>query len=97
MNFRRTFSNSNRRWYCLTMRVLGPGQNLDQRKFVEVFQHAHDRQAADKLRDQPELDQVLGLHFVQNSCTLLGGDGFFLLGILTAAGSRATSCPSGAR
>src|SRR5229473_479075 len=44
-------------------RIFRARQNFDQRVFVQLLQHSHHRQAPDKLRDQAELDQVLGLCF----------------------------------
>ena len=41
------------------------GQNLDQRRLVQLVQNAHHRQAADKLRNQPVLDQILRLGLAQ--------------------------------
>ena len=52
------------------------GQDLDQRCFVELFQSRDDRQAADELGDQAELDQILGLDL----CEQLG-DVLFRLGL----------------
>src|SRR6202035_4842204 len=34
-----------------------------QRVFVQLLEHSHHRQAPDKLGDQAELDQILGLRF----------------------------------
>src|SRR6266853_673980 len=38
-------------------------QNFDKRVFVQLLEHSHHRQATDKLGDQAELDQILGLCF----------------------------------
>ena len=46
-------------------RVLRLGQDRDQRRLVELLQRRDHRQAADELRDQAELDQVLGLDVVE--------------------------------
>ena len=46
-------------------RVLGLGQDLDQRGLVELFERRDDRQAADEFRDQAELDQIFGLRVGQ--------------------------------
>src|SRR6185503_14731331 len=40
-------------------------QNSDQRRLVELLQGGNDRKAADELRNETELEQVLGLHLVQ--------------------------------
>src|SRR5580704_9110038 len=45
--------------------ILGTGQDFDQREFVKVFQHTHNRQASDEFRDQAKLDQVFRLDFAQ--------------------------------
>src|ERR1700716_1356507 len=44
-------------------RVLGARQNFHKRVFVQLLEHSHHRQAPDKLGDQAELDQILGLRF----------------------------------
>ena len=41
------------------------GEDLDQRSFVQFVEDADDRQAADKLRDEPELNQILRLGLAQ--------------------------------
>jgi len=45
----------------LTSAFFGFGQDLDQRRLVEVFQRRQDRQAADKLGNEAELQEILGL------------------------------------
>ena len=49
----------------LDERVLGLDQDLDQRRLVELVERRRDRQAADELGNQAELDQVLGLRVAQ--------------------------------
>ena len=49
----------------LGQRVLRLGQDRDQRDFVQLIERRDDRQAADELRDQTVLDQVLGLDVVE--------------------------------
>src|SRR3984893_542132 len=44
-------------------RVLRARQNFHQRVFVQLLEHSHHRQAADKLGDEAKLDQILGLRF----------------------------------
>ena len=61
-----TPSISNRRLILLDQRVLRLGQDLDQRALVEVVQRGDHRQAADELRDQAELQQILGLDLAQD-------------------------------
>ena len=46
-------------------RILRLGQDLDQRVFVQIVQHANHGQAADELGNQAELDQVLRLDLRQ--------------------------------
>src|SRR4051794_35498689 len=41
--------------------VLRLDQDLDQRRLVEIEERRDDRQAADELGDQAELEQILGL------------------------------------
>src|SRR5580704_1414396 len=52
-------------------RVPGLRQNLDERRLVKFVQRAHDRQPADELRNQPVLDQILGLHVLDEGARLL--------------------------
>src|SRR5882724_10063194 len=40
-------------------------QDADQRRLVELLEGGDDREPAHELGDQPELEQVLGLHLVQ--------------------------------
>lgn len=47
------------------------GQDSHQRVFVQAVQRNDHWQAADKLRDHPELDQVSGLHVLQQPVLLL--------------------------
>src|SRR5207248_9514804 len=53
--------------------VLGTGQDLDERAFVEVAEHADHRQATDKFRNQPKLNQILRLHGGKQLDIALGG------------------------
>src|SRR5450755_1745136 len=55
----------------LDQRVLGLDQNLDQGSVVELFQRRDDRQAADELGNQAELDQILGLGLAQEKAQVL--------------------------
>ena len=50
----------------LDQRILGLGQNLDQRLFVQILKRCHHGQAADEFRDQAEFQQILGLHLTQD-------------------------------
>ena len=43
----------------------GSVQDRDERVLVELFEGRHDGHAAHELGDQPELEQVLGLHFAR--------------------------------
>src|SRR5262245_14685498 len=45
--------------------VLGFGQDRDQRRFVQLIERRHDRQAADELGNQAVLDEVLGFDVVE--------------------------------
>src|ERR1700732_529045 len=49
----------------LDQRILGLDEDLDQRGIVELFQRRDDRQAADELWNQAELDQILRLGLAQ--------------------------------
>ncbi len=51
--------------YCFGQRVLGLGEDRDQRGFVQLVQRRDDRQAADELRNEAELDQIFRLHVVE--------------------------------
>src|SRR5919109_270365 len=63
--------------------VLGTSQDVNQRRLIQLFEHPDHRHAADELRDQAKLDQVLRLHvshqfgllLLNRSCHRLG---FFL-------------------
>ena len=48
----------------LDERVLGLGQDRDQRVLIKLLKRADDRQAADEFGDQAVVDQVLGLEIV---------------------------------
>ena len=50
----------------LDQRVLRLGQDLDQRRLVEVFQRRQNRQAADEFRDQAEFQQIFGLDLAED-------------------------------
>ena len=50
----------------LAQRVLGLGEDGHQGLLVELLQGDDDRQAADELRDQAELEQVLGLDLLKD-------------------------------
>src|SRR5207244_5081138 len=51
--------------------LLGLDQNLDQRRFVQLLERSDDRQTADELGNQPELDEVLGLRLAQQHADVL--------------------------
>src|SRR5262245_54386850 len=59
----------------LRQRVAGLGQDRDQGFLVELLERRDHRQAADELRDQAELDEVLGLDVLEEVGALrpLGG------------------------
>ena len=59
VNSSSTSSNSKNFWYCLTSAFLGSTRISDERLLVEVGHRADDRQAADELGDQAELEEVL--------------------------------------
>src|ERR1700704_517926 len=46
-------------------RVLGLGEDRDQRRFIELIERRHHRQTPHEFRDQAVLDQVLGLDVVE--------------------------------
>ena len=50
----------------LDQRVLRLGEDLDQRRLVEVLERRDHRQAADELGDQAELQQVLRLDLAEH-------------------------------
>src|SRR5215472_5931487 len=54
-------------------RVLRLGEDRDQRALVELIERRHDRQAADELRDQPVLDEILGLDVVEQVAAVRAG------------------------
>src|ERR1700722_19021885 len=51
------------------------GQDLDEGCFVELVEYAHDGETADKLRNQPVLDQVLRLGLAQQLGIAMRADG----------------------
>src|SRR6516165_7927498 len=53
--------------------VLRLGEDRDQRALVELIERRHDRQAADELRDQPVLDEILGLDVVEQVAPVRAG------------------------
>src|SRR2546423_13677398 len=53
--------------------VFGAREDLNQREFVQIFQHTHYRQAANKFRNQTELDQVFRLHLAEQFEVTLAG------------------------
>src|SRR6266853_269363 len=55
----------------LDQRILRLDQNLNQCRVVELFQRRDDRQAADELRNQTELDQILRLGLAQKPAQVL--------------------------
>src|SRR6185369_3002534 len=65
-------------------RVLRLAEDLDQRALVELTEGRHHRQAADELRDQAELDEVLGMHLREQFAGAL----VFLRGDLRAEAHR---------
>src|SRR5271165_4290757 len=66
--------------------ILRPREDLDQRKFVQIFQHADNRQPSDELRNQAELDQIFRLNLTQQFEVALARDGeIFLLRLLACA------------
>ena len=62
VNSSSTSSNSKNLRYCLTSAFFGSTRMRIERLLVEVGDRADDRQAADELGDEPELEQVLGQH-----------------------------------
>src|SRR3954465_6002969 len=50
--------------------VLRLRQDVDERVLVELVERRDDRQAADELRDQPEFEQILGLHLAEQIAEL---------------------------
>src|SRR5690606_28866575 len=57
----------------LRERVARLGQNLDERFLVELLERRDHGQAADELRYEPVLDQVLGLDVLEQRADLLAG------------------------
>ena len=47
-------------------RVLGLGQDLDQRFLAQIFEDGHHRHAADEFGNEAELDQIDGLDLFQH-------------------------------
>ena len=71
-------------------RVLRLAQDLDERALVELVERGHDRQTADELRDQAELDEVLGMNLREQ----LAGRLLFLRGDLRAEAHRRLRQPA---
>ena len=71
MNSSSTFSNSKNLPVLLDQRVLGLDEDAHERLAVEVRHRADDRQAADELGDEPELQQVLGQHLPEQLADVL--------------------------
>src|SRR5580693_769618 len=68
--------------------ILRPGENLNQRKFVQIFEHSHNGQPSDKFRNQSELDQIFRLNLAEQFEVALARDrDIFLFGFL--AGTEA--------
>ena len=58
------------------------GQDLNQGTLIQLIEHAHDWETADKLRDQPVFDQVLRLGLAQQlGVTMRTGRGLIRLRI----------------
>src|SRR5579864_4635486 len=66
-------------------RVFRAGQNFDQGRLVQIFQHAYDRQPSHEFGNQPEFDQVFRLDFAQQFVIPLARDYVFLFRIFAAA------------
>jgi hypothetical protein len=60
-----TFSKSNSPLGTGDQRVLGPSEDLDQGVLGKLVQRRENRQTADELGDEAELDQVLGLALLE--------------------------------
>ena len=71
-------------WYCRTSEFFGSRRISISALLVELVERGHHRQAADELGDQAELDQVLGMHLLQELAGLL----LFLRGDLRAEAHR---------
>src|ERR1700728_4714465 len=67
--------------------ILRPGEDFDQRKFVQIFQHTDNRQAPNKFRNQAELDQIFRLDFAEQFKVPLARHVVFLL--ILGAGAEA--------
>ena len=57
----------------LDQTVAGLLEHAHQCVLVQIIQHGDDRQTADQLRDQTELDQIVGLYLTQQCTLSLGG------------------------
>ena len=57
----------------LDQTVAGLLEHAHQRILVQIVQHGDDRQTADQLRDQAELDQIVGFHLAQQSLLRFAG------------------------
>ncbi len=62
-----TSSNSKNLRYCLIERVLRLDEDADERFLIEVRHRADDREAADELGDEPELEQILGEYLADDA------------------------------
>ena len=71
MNLSFTPSISKSFWYCLHQAVLRLREDVDERLLVELVQRRHDRQAADELGDEAELEQVLRLDLAEQIAELV--------------------------
>ena len=71
MNFSFTPSISKSFWYCFTSAFFGFVRMSIERVLVQLVERREDRQAADELRDEPELEQVLGLHLLEELAELV--------------------------
>src|SRR5580658_5277693 len=69
--------------------ILGAGEDFDQGKFVQIFQHANDGQPSDEFRNQSELDQVLRLNLAEQFEVALARDrNVFLFGFFASAETK---------
>ncbi len=50
------------------------GENLDQCRFIQLVEDAHDREAANKLRDQAKFDQILRFGLAEQFRIALSAD-----------------------
>src|SRR5580693_1490170 len=55
-------------------RILRPGEDFDQGKFVQIFQHSYNGQPSDKFRNQTELDQIFRLNLAEQFEVALARD-----------------------